>query len=98
MQSQSPTQLPTQTGPTQFEAPRVSPTRQYEQTIVTNEVIPHISPSHMTTINRHMMHHQYHFPHTESVVNECCETHTMCGTPFRPHICNCKCGKSHGHR
>lgn len=95
-QQQPTTQLPIQSGPTQFGDQRISPTRQYEQTIVTNEVIPHIFPSHLTTVNRHMIDHQYHFPHTESCVNECCETHTMCGTPFRPHMCNC--GKSRGHR
>lgn len=81
--------LPMQAGATQFEQSRVSPTRQYVQRNMTNAVVPHFHPSHLTTVNQHFINNQHHFPHTESVVNECYETNTMCGTPFRPQTCGC---------
>lgn len=83
-------QLPTQTAPNQYASPQVSPTRQYVQRNVTNSVVPHVHPSHLTTVNQQYIHNQHHFPHTQSVVNECYETNTMCGTPFRPGGCGCQ--------
>ena len=83
-------QLPTQMSPTQYVQPRVSPTREYVQRNQTNTVIPNIHPSHLTTINEHYKHHQHYFPHTNSVVNRCYETNTMCGTPFHPWNCGCR--------
>ena len=77
-------QLPDQFSQTQYSEPRVSPTQQYVQRNISNTIVPHVQPSHLTTINRQNIHHQYHFPHTQSVRNECCETHTMCGHPFNP--------------
>ena len=74
--------MPGQNFPTQYSQPQVSPTQQYVQTNVSNNVVPHYHPSHLTTINRQNINHQHHFPHTQSCINECCETHTMCGTPF----------------
>lgn len=82
-------QLPTQTAPTQFASPQVSPTTQYVQRNVMNTVVPHYHPSHLTTVNQHYINNQHYFPHTESVVNECFEQNTMCGTPFRPNVCGC---------
>jgi spore coat protein D len=89
------TQLPTQTAPTQFGQPQVSPTRQYVQRNVTNTVVPHYHPSHLTTVNQNFVNNQHYFPHTESVVNEFFETDTMCGTPFNPrgHARGCGCSK-----
>lgn len=78
----SPAQLgPTQTLPTQYDPPRVSPTRENVRTNVINTVVPHIHPTHTTTVNQHVIHNQHYFPHTESVVNECYETNTICGMP-----------------
>lgn len=82
-------QLPTHNYPTQHASPQVSPSRQYVQRNITNTVVPHIHPSHVTTVNQHCINNQHYFPHTESVINECFETNTMCGTPFRPHGCGC---------
>ena len=65
---------PTQTLPTQYDPARVSPTREMVRTNVMNTVVPHIHPSHTTTVNKHVIHNQHYFPHTESVVNECYET------------------------
>lgn len=82
-------ELPAQTNPTQFASSQVSPTQQYFQRNISNTVVPHYHPSHLTTINQHHINHQHHFPHTQSVVNECFETNTMCGTPFRHNVCGC---------
>lgn len=87
--------LPTRTAPTQVAPAQVSPTRQYVQTNISNTVVPHYHPSHLTTVNKHIINNQHHFPHTESVVNECFETNTMCGTPFRPCGLN-SCSKCRG--
>ena len=72
---------PSQTFPTNFEQPVVSPTREFVRTNIFNTVVPHVHPSHTHTVNKHMVTHQHYFPHTESVSNECFETHTMCGMP-----------------
>lgn len=92
------TELPEQTAAPQFEQARVSPQRQYVQRNVTNTVVPHVHPSHLMTVNQHFIHNQHHFPHTQSVVNECYETNVMCGTPFMPQRYHChigcsRCGK-----
>ncbi|MEH7335108.1 CotD family spore coat protein [Neobacillus drentensis] len=75
---------PPQAFPAQYYPPLVSPWQQYVKTNLYNNVVTHVHPSHTTTFNKHMIHHQYYFPHTESYVNKCCETHTMCGFPFNP--------------
>ena len=94
------TELPTRTSPTQYAQPQVSPTRQFVQKNVTNTVVPHYHPSHLTTVNQNYINNQHYFPHTESVVNECFETNTMCGTPWNPrgHARGCGCSKKYGRR
>ena len=96
MQQMPAQQLPTQNATTQYRQPQVSPTRYYEQRNITNEVAPHVHPSHLKTINQHFIDHQHHFPHTQSAVNECYEKNTMCGTPFKPHTPGCGCSKRRG--
>lgn len=81
-----PVQFPPQRFPTTYEQPIVSPTQEFVRTNIYETVVPHIHPSHTTTVNRHHINNQHYFPHTESVVNECCETNTMCG-----------CGTPHHH-
>ena len=84
--------LPNRVFPTQYNSPQVMPTEHYVQNNIINHVVPHVQPTHLTTVNRHNIHHQYHFPHTESTVNECHETHTMCGERWNPwHGRNCGC-------
>ncbi len=73
--------FPSHTFPDNHEQPRVSPTQEFVRTNIHNTYVPHIHPSHTTTVNKHMIHNQHFFPHTESVVNECYETNTMCGMP-----------------
>lgn len=73
--------MPSQVMPSQFETPQFSPQEQFVQTNVMHTVVPHVHPAHITTVNKHVIDHQHHFPVTESVVNECCENHTICGNP-----------------
>ena len=87
--------LPTQVSPTQYSSPRVSPTQQYVQRNITNNVVPHVHPSHLTTINQENVINQHYFPHTNSVENVRCEKDVMCGHPFNPWQGQCnKCRKS----
>lgn len=79
-----PQYCPPQVFPTQYDPPLVSPGQQYVKTNLFNKVVTHVHPSHTTTVNKQMINHQHFFPHTESCVNECCETHTMCGMPVNP--------------
>ena len=85
--------LPTQVGPTQFSNPRVSPTREYVQRNITNNVVPHIHPSHLTTINQENVINQHYFPHTNSVEYVRCEKDVMCGHPFNPCGSCSKCNR-----
>ncbi len=79
-----PIYCPPQAFPAEYDPPLVSPGQQYVKTNLFNKVVTHLHPSHTTTVNKHMINHQHYFPHTESCVNECCETHTMCGAPVNP--------------
>lgn len=74
-----PQMMPTQVAPTQ-----VSPTQQFVKTNLFNTVVPHVHPSHTTIVNKQLINHQHYFPHTQSVVNQCFEKHTVCGCPPRP--------------
>jgi spore coat protein D len=77
-------QCPPRIFPAQPAPPQVSPTQECVKTNVLNTVVPHIHPSHTTTVNKHIFNHQHYFPHTESVVNECYEQHLICGVPYNP--------------
>lgn len=86
----SPVRFPPHTHPTRYAPPQVAPTQEFIKTNIFPTVVPHIQPSHTTTINRKVIDNQFHFPHTESVVNECCVRNTMCGKPHHhPHRCGC---------
>jgi spore coat protein D len=77
-------ECPPQVFPAQYDPGTVSPPKEYVKTNVFNKVVSHVHPSHLTTVNKHVINHQHYFPHTESCLNECCETHTMCGAPINP--------------
>lgn len=72
---------PTQAFPTQVAPTQVSPTQEFVNTNVMNTVVPHVHPSHTTTVNKHVFTHQHSFPHTQSVVNECFNQQVVCGPP-----------------
>ncbi|MGG0656325.1 CotD family spore coat protein [Rummeliibacillus pycnus] len=84
--------FPPRTFPSQYDPPRISPTQQFVRTNQFNTIVPHIHPSHTTTVNKHMINHQHYFPHTESVVNERYENHTICGMQHHKRCC---CPKHH---
>lgn len=48
----------------------VSPTKCCVNHTFQNNVVPHIHPSHTTTVNHINYQHVHSFPHTQSVVNE----------------------------
>ncbi|MEG6575233.1 MAG: spore coat protein CotH [Caldibacillus debilis] len=58
--------------------PIVYPTQHFVNTNQFTHVVPHIHPSHTTTVNRHFFKHEHHCPHTHSVVNEVCHQHIDC--------------------
>lgn len=88
----APQMMPSQSDPSQLAPqvmpPQFSPQMQLVRTNVMHTIVPHVHPTHITTVNRHVIDHQHHFPVTESVVEECCENQTMCGTPHHH-----QCGK-----
>ncbi|MFD0051654.1 CotD family spore coat protein [Actinomycetes bacterium NPDC127524] len=75
---------PANIGPTNVQPPMVSPTQNFVNTNVSKTIVPHIHPSHTTTVNKHLFQHQHYFPHTASVVNECYNQHMICGNPCPP--------------
>lgn len=56
--------------PTTVCPPVVSPTKCNVNHTCQNIIIPHVHPSHTTTVNHINYQHQHHFPHTTSCVNE----------------------------
>ncbi len=80
-----PINFPPQVSPTQIAPERVSPTRNIVRTNVQNTVVRHIHPTHTTNVNKHFIHNEHYFPHTESVENECFETNTICGEMPKDH-------------
>ncbi|GIN39147.1 MULTISPECIES: CotD family spore coat protein [Heyndrickxia] len=70
--------------PTQYDPGLTDPPQNAVRTTVIPHVIRHVHPSHTTNVNKHVFTHQHYFPHTESVVNVCCENHVFCGCPVDP--------------
>nr|WP_312854614.1 CotD family spore coat protein [Pallidibacillus pasinlerensis] len=70
--------------------PVVSPTKQFVNTNQFTTIVPHIHPSHTTTVNKHKFIHEHYCPHTESCVNEVSHQHVNCGCP-RPMKPFCGC-------
>lgn len=56
--------------PTNVFPATVSPTKCCVNHTFQNNIVPHIHPSHTTTVNHIHFQHQHYFPHTQSVVNE----------------------------
>ena len=72
---------PTNVFPPSVAPTQVSPAQQSVNANVINTVVPHVHPSHTTTVNKHVFTHKHYFPHTQSVVNQCCEQHLVCPGP-----------------
>ncbi|MCU9613668.1 spore coat protein [Caldibacillus lycopersici] len=69
--------------PPNYLQPVVHPTQQFVNTNQFTHIVPHIHPSHTTTVNQHMFLHKHFCPHTQSVVNEVCHQHVNC-CPKKP--------------
>ena len=72
---------PTNVFPPSVAPTQVSPTQEFVNTNLMNTVVPHVHPSHTTTVNQQVFTHKHYFPHTQSVVNECCSQHLVCPGP-----------------
>lgn len=70
--------------PTQYAPAQVSPTHEVVRTNIFNTVVPHIHPTHIRNVNRHITHNQHYFPVTESTEDVFSETTRNCGTPENP--------------
>jgi spore coat protein D len=57
----------------------VHPTKCCVNHTFTNNVVPHVHPSHTTTVNHINYQHQHYFPHTQSAVNEVTHQHFVAG-------------------
>jgi len=57
----------------------VHPTKCCVNNTFTNNIVPHIHPSHTTTVNHVNYKHQHFFPHTQSVENVVTNTQANMG-------------------
>jgi len=73
--------MPVNVYPPNVLPPIVYPTQQFVNENQFTNIVPHIHPSHTTTINETMYQHLHYFPHTHSVVNEVCHQHFCCEGP-----------------
>jgi len=81
---------PVNIAPANVTPPIVSPTQHFVNTNQFTTIVPHIHPSHTTTVNKHKFIHEHYCPHTESCVNEVSHQHVNCGCP-RPMKPFCGC-------
>nr|WP_042350143.1 CotD family spore coat protein [Bacillus massiliigorillae] len=66
----------------------VSPTNNVVNKNIFKHIVPHVHPTHTTTVNDHVFQHQHYFPQTQSVVNRCCNQQVICGgMPPMPTCC-----------
>ncbi len=78
---------PANIAPTQVSPAVVSPTNNILNKNIMKTIVPHVHPTHTTTVNEHVYQHQHYFPHTKSVVNQCCSQQLICtGMPPAPTI------------
>ena len=78
------TTCPTNVAPTTTMPAVVSPTKHFVQPNLYKHIVPHVHPTHKTTVNQHLFEHQHYFPYTKSVVNQCCSQQVLCGRPPCP--------------
>jgi spore coat protein D len=67
--------------PTNIAPAIVHPTKCCTNHNFATTIVPHIHPSHTTTVNHHMFQHKHYFPHTESVVSDVSHQHFNCPGP-----------------
>ncbi|WP_083391991.1 CotD family spore coat protein [Bacillus sp. MUM 13] len=79
-----PVYCPPHIAPAQEDPPIYDPAQNYVNTNIYPHIVPHIHPSHTTTVNKQVFMHQHYFPHTESCMNVCCHEHIICGPRHIP--------------
>ncbi|MBA4536125.1 spore coat protein CotH [Bacillus aquiflavi] len=57
----------------------VHPTKCCMNHTFSKSIVPHIHPTHTTTVNHHLYEHQHYFPHSYSAANEVSNQHLSCG-------------------
>jgi spore coat protein D len=57
----------------------VHPTKCCVNHTCTNNVVPHVHPTHTTTVNHINFQHQHFFPQTQSAVNQVTHQHFVAG-------------------
>lgn len=57
----------------------VHPTKCCVNHTFSNNIVPHIHPSHTTNVHHTNFQHQHHFPHTQSNVNQVTHQHVIAG-------------------
>jgi spore coat protein D len=63
----------------------VHPTKCCVNNTFSNNIVPHIHPTHTTTVNHVNYEHQHYFPHTQSVENVVTNTQANMGSaPMAP--------------
>lgn len=62
--------------------PIVHPTKCCVNHNFINNVVPHIHPSHTTTVNHINFQHKHFFPHTQSAVNQVTNQQFICPGPM----------------
>lgn len=90
-----PTKHHTNVCPTQMMPAQVSPTQNIVNKNIYKHIVPHIHPTHATTVNDHIYQHQHYFPQTQSVVNTCKSENVFCQQPMMcpPSPCHMPYGK-----
>ncbi|MDQ0197559.1 CotD family spore coat protein [Neobacillus ginsengisoli] len=75
---------------TNFMPPVIHPTNQFVNHTFSTTVVPHIHPTHVTTINHHMFQHKHYCTETASCAEEVCNQQINCCPPPMP------CGPGYG--
>lgn len=66
---------------TNYMPPVIHPTQQFVNHTFSTTVVPHIHPSHVTTVNHHMFQHKHYCTSSASCCNECCNQEFNCCNP-----------------
>ena len=72
---------------TNFMPPVIHPTNQIVNHTFSTTVVPHIHPTHLTTINHHMFQHKHFCTESASCCDNVCSQHINCCPPCPPSPC-----------
>ncbi|MCM2531865.1 spore coat protein [Neobacillus pocheonensis] len=69
---------------TNFMPPVIHPTNQIVNHTFSTTVVPHIHPTHLTTVNHHMYQHKHYCTESASCAEEVCSQQINCCPPPMP--------------